>query len=250
MIRALAHKEIRSFFASPLAWVILAVASFILSWIFLVQVDLFLRVMPRLALYPHTAGVTALVAMPLLHSATIILLLITPLVTMRLISEERRQQTLTLLYSSPIRVTEVVLGKYLGVLGFLCVLLALIVLMPLSLALGTQLDWGLLAAGVLGLALVMAAFAAAGLYLSSLTEQPTLAAISSFGLLLFLWIISWAARGHGPGSHILRYVSLLNHFSAFMRGEVKVSDVLYYLLFILLFLTLTIRRLDADRLEH
>ena len=113
MIRALVQKEMRSFFASPLAWVILAVASLILAWIFLLQVDLFLRVMPRLALYPHAVGVTTLVAMPLLRSATIILLLLTPLLTMRLLSEERRQKTLDLLYSSPVRVTEIVLGMWL-----------------------------------------------------------------------------------------------------------------------------------------
>ncbi len=250
MIRALAKRELRSLFASPLAWVVLAVVTLILGWIFLLQVDLFLRIMPRLALYRHGAGVTALVVMPLFHSAIVILLLVIPLLTMRLVSEERRQKTLELLYAAPLSTLDLVCGKYLGILAFLGTLLFLIFLMPLSLELGTHLDWGLVAAGLLGLFLVMAAFAAAGLYLSSLTEQPIVAAISTFGLLLFLWIIAWAAKGHGPGSHILRYASLLDHFSAFGRGEIRVSDIAYYLIFTLVFLVMTGRRFDADHLEH
>jgi ABC-2 type transport system permease protein len=169
---------------------------------------------------------------------------------MRILSEERRNGTLSLLFSAPVSMTEIVLGKYLGVLGFFFILLAMLLLMPLSLLAGTPLDLGKLAAGVLGLALLLAAFSAAGLYMSSLTQQPTVAAISTFGLLLLLWIIDWAGKGGTEVSGLLQYLSLLRHYESLLRGLVHSSDILYYLLFVVTFLGLSIRRLDADRLSH
>jgi ABC-2 type transport system permease protein len=131
--------------------------------------------------------VTDLIAAPLLGDAAIVLLLVTPLITMRILSEERRNGTLSLLFSAPVSMTEIVLGKYLGLLGFLSSCSAMLMaLMPLSLLGAGRLDFGLLAANLLGLLLIVAAFAAAGLYLSALTSQPTVAAIGSFGLLLLL----------------------------------------------------------------
>jgi ABC-2 type transport system permease protein len=148
--------------------------------------------------------------------------------------------------------TEIVLGKYLGVLGFLLIMVGLIALMPLSLMLVGSVDPGMLASALLGLTLMLAAFAAAGLYMSTLTAQPTVAAVSSFGLLLLLWIIDWAGSGmagEASGS-VLEYLSLQRHYEAFLRGIFDSSDLVYYLLFIVVFLTFSIRRLDADRLQH
>jgi ABC-2 type transport system permease protein len=205
---------------------------------------------PQLAGLEGAPGVTDLIAAPLLGDAAIVLLLVTPLITMRILSEERRNGTLSLLFSAPVSMTEIVLGKYLGVLGFFLILLAMVVLMPLSLLAGTPLDLGKLAAGTLGLGLLLAAFSAAGLYMSSLTEQPTVAAISTFGLLLLLWILDWAGKGGTEVSGLLHYLSLLRHYESLLRGLVNSTDILYYLLFVITFLGLSIRRLDADRLSH
>jgi ABC-2 type transport system permease protein len=250
MILTIAARELRSLFLSPLAWSVLAVVQFIVAYLFLAQVDSFMTLQPRLAGLEGAPGVTDLIVAPLLGDAAIVLLLITPLITMRILSEERRNGTLSLLFSAPVSMTEIVLGKYLGLLGFFFILLAMLVAMPLSLLAGTPLDLGKLAAGVLGLGLLLAAFCAAGLYLSSLTEQPTVAAISTFGLLLLLWIIDWAGKGGAEVSGVLHYLSLLRHYEPLLRGLVHSTDVLYYLLFIFTFLVLSIRRLDADRLSH
>ncbi|HEY9150422.1 MAG TPA: ABC transporter permease subunit [Gammaproteobacteria bacterium] len=250
MIFTIAARELRSLFLSPLAWSVLAVVQFILAYLFLAQVDNFMTLQPQLVGLEGAPGVTDLIAAPLLGDAAIVLLLVTPLITMRILSEERRNGTLSLLFSAPVSMTEIVLGKYLGLLGFFFILLAMLVAMPLSLLAGTPLDLGKLAAGVLGLGLLLAAFCAAGLYLSSLTEQPTVAAISTFGLLLLLWIIDWAGKGGDEVSGLLHYLSLLRHYEPLLRGLVHSTDVLYYLLFIIIFLGLSIRRLDADRLSH
>jgi ABC-2 type transport system permease protein len=217
--------------------------------VFLVQLELYMQWQPRLAGVEGAPGVTDIIVAPLFRTAAIVLLLVVPLLTMRLVSEERRARTLGLLLAAPVSMTDIVLGKYLGVMGFLLVLVGLVVLMPLSLLAGGGLDWGLLAAGVLGLVLVVASFAAAGLFLSTVTEQPTVAAVSTFGLLLLLWILDWAG-GSGETTQVLSYLSLLTHYDALLKGVFDTQDIIYYLLFSATFLVLAIRRLDADRLQE
>ena len=248
MIRMIAAREWRSLFLSPLAWTILGVVMFILAWLFLAQLDLYLTLAPQIARLPEAPGVTDVVVAPLLANTGVILLLVAPLITMRAISEERRSQSLVLLLAAPVSMTRIVLGKYLGLMGFFAVLLGLLAAMLLSLSLGTHLDYGKLAAGLLGLLLLVAAFVAAGLYLSSLTDQPVIAAVATFGLLLLFWIIDWAgSAGAGGGSPVLGYLSLLNHYQSLLKGLFNTSDVLYYLLFSITFLGLTVERLDAQR---
>lgn len=249
MIAVIAGRELRSMFLSPLAWSILAVVTFILAYVFLVQLELYMQWQPRLTGIDGAPGVTDIIVAPLFRTAAIVLLLVVPLLTMRLVSEERRARTLGLLLAAPVSMTDIVLGKYLGVMTFLLTLVALVVLMPLSLLAGGSLDWGLLGAGVLGLVLVVASFAAAGLFLSTVTEQPTVAAVSTFGLLLLLWILDWAG-GSGEHSAAFSYLSLLTHYDALLKGIFDTQDVVYYLLFSTTFLVLAIRRLDADRLQE
>ncbi len=248
MIFTIAGKELRSLFMSPLAWTILAVVEFLMAYLFLGQLEFFLQLQAQLAALDNAPGVTELVVSRSLANASIILLLIIPLLTMRLISEERRNQSLPLLFSAPLSMTEIILGKYLGVMGFLLIQLGLIALLPLSLYLGGTLDTGLFAAGLLALFLLCAAFSAIGLYISTLTAQPTVAAVATFGALLLLWIIDWS--GGGDTESVLHYVSILRHYESLLGGVFKSSDVIYYLLVIATFITLSIRRLDADRLQH
>jgi ABC-2 type transport system permease protein len=250
MIGVIAGRELRGLFLSPLAWAILGVVQLILAYVFLVQVDVFLQWQPRLAGLEGAPGLTEIVATPLLRTAAVVLLLVVPLLTMRLVSEERRARTLPLLLSAPVSSTEIVLGKYVGLLAFLLLLLALIALMPLSLLAGGGLDLGLFAAAWLGLVLVVASFAAAGLFLSAVTDQPTVAAVSTFGLLLLLWILDWAGGSGGEQARsALGYLSLLTHYDALLKGVFDTKDVAYYLLFTGAFLTLAVRRLDADRMH-
>ncbi len=251
MILTIAARELRSLFLSPLAWSILAVLQAILAWRFLWLIEGFLQVQSRLVSVEGAPGLTEIVVSNLFVWAAVLMLLVMPLLTMRLVSEERRSRTLPLLLSAPVSMTEIILGKYLGIMGFLLCILGLVTLMPLSLLLGGSLDLGLVFSGLLGLLLVTASFAAAGLFLSTMTEQPTVAAISTFGLLLLLWIMNQANNtGAGDKDAVLAYVSTLSHYEALLRGVFDTQDVAYYLLFIVTFLVMSIRRLDAERLQE
>ncbi len=245
----IAARELRSLFLSPLAWSILGVVQLLLGFMFLTQVEYFQMIQPRIAALPDSPGVTDLVAVPLYGNAAVILLLVSPLLTMRLISEERRNQTLSLLFSAPVSMTEIILGKFLAAFFFMALVTFMITLMPLSLLMGTSLDLGKLAACATALLLLLGAFSAIGLYMSTLATQPMVAAVATFGILLLLWIIDWSSTiGTGSGE-VLEYLSMLRHFENLLKGMISSTDVMYFFLVMLTFIVLSIRRLDDDRLQ-
>ena len=248
-ILVLAGMELRRMFVSPLAWSLLAVVQFILAWVFLLGLSEYISLQPQFAGMEDPPGISDLVVSALYLWAGIIMLAVMPLITMRQFAEERMNQTLLLLTSAPISNTQIVLGKYFGVLAFVLLMVAMLTLMPLSLSIGTGLDWGKLAAAVLGLVLLLASFVAAGLFLSALTRQPVIAAVLTFGFLLFLVVLYISGNSQGTGSEVLVYLSHFGHFLAFMEGLFDTRDVVYYALFIGGFLILTIRKLDDERLQ-
>ncbi len=250
IIVAIACTEFRRMFNSPLAWSLLALVQFILAWIFLLGLNEYLtQIQPSMVGRENAPGISDLVVSALYLWAGMIMLAVMPILTMRLLAEERMNQTLSLLRTAPVSITQIVLGKYLGLLMLIALMVVMLSLMPLSLALGTSLDWGKLAAAVLGLFLLLASFAAAGLFLSSLTKQPIIAAVSTFGLLVFLMILYISGNSQGAGSELFIYLSHFGHFLSFLEGIFDSSDLIYYLLFIGSFLLLTIRKLDNDRLR-
>ncbi len=243
----IATHELRRLFKSPLAWILFAVVQFLLAIFFLLILSQYMD--PAAASLFANYGVTEIVVVGLLQIAGIILLLITPFVTMNTFSEERQSGCIQLLLSSPILVTELVLGKYLGVICYLFLLLSLIALMPLSLLMGTELDLLQLLSGIIGLVLLASSFAAIGLFVSSLTSHPAVAAISTFGILFVLWIMNMAgSTGSELFRQILTYASLLNHYHNLLDGIFNSADVIYYLLVSTLFIVLSIWRLDNERL--
>jgi len=248
MIWIIARRELGAMFYSPLAWILLAVIQIILGYLFLTNLDNFYLLQPQLMQFENTPGVTDIVITPLMHVAAIILLMIMPLLTMRSFAEEKRNRTLSLLVSAPLSMSEIVLGKFLGLMLFVFILITMLMLMPLSLYLGTSLDSGKLLSIYLGMLLLLATFTAIGLYLSSLTENQTIAAISTFGVLLMLWIIDWLGGSVSNGHSVLSYLSLLQHHQSMLEGVFNSSDIAYYLLLIVGFLVLTIRQLDRERL--
>lgn len=248
MIVTIARHELRTMFLSPLAWVILGVMQMLLGYMFLAQIDSFFMLQPQLVHLQNTPGVTDIVVAPLFQLSAIILLMIMPLITMRSIAEEKRNRTLSLLISSPLSMTEIVLGKFLGLFGFVVILVSLLMLMPLSLYSGTALDFGKLFSIFIGMLLLLGSFAAIGLYLSSLTENQTIAAVSTFGALLMLWMIDWLGDTLGDGQTVVAYLSLLRHHQSLLEGVFNSTDIAYYLLLIVAFLVLTVRQLDRERL--
>jgi len=250
MIFSIAARELKTLFLSPLAWSILAVLQFILAYLFLTQVETFTSFQAQLASIQNAPGITDIIVLPLFSNASIILLLVTPLLTMRLVCEERRNKTLSLLLSAPLSGTEIILGKFFGILGMLMLIVGLISLMPLSLLIGGELDTGKFLCNILALSLLVAAFASIGLYMSCIASHPTIAAICSFGILLLLWVLDWTAGIKGQGSELFHYLSMLKHFQSIQSGLLNTLDISYFLLFISTFLILSIRRLENDRLQR
>ncbi|WAK00779.1 ABC transporter permease subunit [Methylobacter sp. YRD-M1] len=249
MILAIAAREFKTLFLSPVAWTILAILQFILAFLFLSQVETFTMLQPKLTAIEGAPGLTDIVVTPLFGNAAIILLLATPLLTMRLICEERRNKTLSLLLSAPVSNSDIIIGKYLGTLGLLLLIILLTALMPLSLLAGGELDFGKLFANMLALLLLVSAFAAIGLFVSCLAGHPTVAALGTFGLLLVLWLIDWTTGIEDRRSELFEYLSLLRHFQNIQTGLISTADISYFLLFTGTFILLSIRRLDNDRLQ-
>ena len=246
MILTIAGAELRRLFLSPLAWTILAVMQLILAIVFFGYVQEFMHMQSQQLGAGTDQGVTARVVAQFLGFVAMLLLLVSPLISMRLFSEELRNKTLSLLFSAPVSMTHIVLGKYLSLVVFLWMILGMAALMPLSLLAGGHLDFGMFGAGLLGLALLLAGFAAVGVFISTLTQYQTVAAVSTFGVLLLFLLLELAGETLG-GAQVLAYLSLLNHYEPFLRGVFDTRDALYHLLFIATFLTLSVRRLDMGR---
>ncbi len=248
MIFTIARREISTMFLSPLAWIILGIIQIVLGFMFLSLLDNYAILQPQLLRLENTPGVTDIVIAPLFQLAAIILLMIMPLITMRTFAEEKRNKTLTLLISSPLSMIEIVLGKFLGLFLFVLILVSLLMLMPLSLYMGSALDTGKLISIYLSMLLLLGSFAAIGLYISSLTSNQTVAAVGTFGALFMLWIIDLGGGEMWVGQSIAAYLSIFRHHQSMLEGVFSSSDLAYYLLLIVSFLVLTIRQLDRDRL--
>lgn len=245
MIFTIAHKEFRSMFAAPSTWLILGALQFIFAWFFLARLDAYLQLQTQLAQAANAPGATMSVASPLFGTLALMLMMLIPLFTMRLLAEERRNQTLSLLLAAPISSYQIVLGKFLSLLLFIALIISCSTLMLSVLGLGTQLDYGLLLANSLGLLLLTSSYAALGLYLSSLTKQPIVAAMSATALSFGLWLIDIGSADNANG---LRTLSPTSHAQNLNAGLLLSGDFVYFTLFIATFLLLTIRRVNNNRM--
>ncbi|MGZ8271501.1 MAG: ABC transporter permease [Methylophilus sp.] len=247
MIVSIARKEIKSMFASPMGWIILALLMFAFGTYYLNGVNNYFEVMSGSIRPAERTGVTQFVGQTVYGLASFIMLFAVPLLSMRLISEERRSQTMPFLFSAPLTITEIVVGKFLGLVFFLTILIVYIALMLSTLNIWSDIDFGYIIANSVGLLLLASSFSAMGLYFSSLTSQPIVAGILSFIALFVLMILDRFFAGD-PTS-MMSQLSLMKHFQSFAGGLIDTADIAYFVLFIITFITLTIRRLDADRLR-
>lgn len=243
-VLTIARNEARRIFVSPLAWAVLFVLQMILGFIF---ATLLFGYAQNAQMADQFQGVADYIGGGLFGFATVLLLLVMPLMTMRLFAEERKSGSITLLLSAPASLIEIVLGKFLGLVSFMLATLLLLAIMPLTLLSGTHLDLGFIGAGLLGLFLMMLAFGSAGLFVSTLTREPTIAAVLSFGLLLLVWLIQIVANQQIPLAQVFGYLSLIGHFESLRRGIFNTADVIYYVLFTVFFLWLAVLRLDIER---
>ncbi len=253
MILTIAGKELRTLFTSPLAWAVLAGTQLMMGYWFLRLVEDFMDRQAQFIQLPNPPGVTELVAAQLFATTGGLFLFAIPLLAMRLVAEERRNQTLVLLISAPVSMTDIVLGKFLGLMAFLLLIIGLIALMPLSLAFSTRLDYGLLSTLALGLALLAACFSAVSLFASCLTAHPILAALGGFSILLGTLLVGAIAeeglrvRGVQVPASLVRVLAPMKNFEPLGRGLLDTYAIACSLLLMTLFLALAIRQLDAAR---
>ena len=252
-IWTIAGKEIRSLFVSPIAYVVLTGFLLLGGWFFF---NLLFRFNYLLTLYTglqNSEGLQNLnlnehVMAPLLHNLTIVLVIMIPIITMRAFAEEKRSGTYELLLTSPLKVTEIVLGKLFGSAAFIAVMILLTGIYPGILLLYGNPELGMIASGYLGLFLLGAVFVSVGLLTSSLTENQIVAAVSCFVVLLLLYVISWPAETAGSVlGGALKYLSVVEHFGELVKGLIDTQDIVYFLSLVALSLFLAHRSVEASR---
>jgi ABC-2 type transport system permease protein len=242
-IWAICKKEIKAYFTSPIAYVAITVFMVLIGFFFYSLIWWFNSQSLQMAqnqYYYQQLNINQMVYSPLFHNISIILLLMIPLLTMRLFSEEKKRQTDELLFTSPISVNQIILGKYFASLFVLVVMLFLTGILSIFVFSYGNPELAPVLSGYLGLFLVGAAFMAVGIFFSSLTENQIVSAILTFGALLLFWILNWASySAGGMWKSVLNYLSFFQHFDVMTRGIVDTTDLVYYLSFIFLGLFLT-----------
>jgi len=229
---AIAERELKAYFVSPVAYVITALFLLISGYLFSV-----------ILLNTNEATLRLLMG-----NLSVIWLFITPALTMRLLAEETRAGTIELLLTNPVRDVEVVVGKYLGALALLLVMVAFTLYYPALLLILGNPDRGPMIAAYLGLILQGAAFLAIGLMASSLTENQIVAAVLTFAILLIMWLSESVANFIGkPASDIMRYLSVSSHSQDFARGVIDTTHVVYFLSIVAAALFLTFLSLQTRR---
>ena len=249
-IGAVAGKELRGYFGSPIAWVMMGLFAFIFGWFYINYLYFFLN-QSQQAMFggaPPNMNVNERLIRPLLGNASVLILFILPMVTMRTYSEEKRSGTIELLLTSPLRDIEIVIGKFLGAVGLYAGLLAVTLVYVAILFFAGNPEWKPVVAGYLGLLLLGSCFIAAGLFISSLTKNQMVAGAASFVVFLFFWIINWFADSAGPTTAaIVNYLSITQHFEDFAKGVIDTKHLVFYLSFITFGLFLTLKSVDSER---
>ena len=244
---AVARLEWRRLLVRPLAWVLAALTLAWLAWNFTLLLGIFLAGQIQRAAQPDGPGFVDLVGVPLLGQLAQLAFLVVPLLGMSVIAGERRNGTLSLMFAAGVPASRIVLGKYLALLGWLLLWLALTLAMPLVLMHATHFDWGKLAAASLGLALMLATLAAIAVACSSFASHPAIAAAAALVIALALWSVNLGAQLAGINGGAVNWLAMSSHLQPLLRGLVSSADVAWFVLLAALSLALAARRLAADR---
>jgi ABC-2 type transport system permease protein len=247
-IAAIADKELRSYFSSPIAYIIIGFFLLPFGVFFYLYLTAFVRQSMQQAQFGGAMNINQNVIRYVLQNASVIILFIMPMITMRTYSEEKRSGTIELLLTSPVTDLEIIVGKFLGALGLYIALLAVTLpYMGILFYYGNP-EWRPVAAGYLGLLLMGGAFVSLGLLISSTTNNQIVAGIVTFVVFLLLWIIGWFADSAGPTiGPITSWLSITEHFDDFSKGIIDTKHVLYYLSLITFGLFLTAKSVDTER---
>ena len=250
-ILAIAHKELKSYFSTPIAYVVIGMFALLWGYFYYAMVTIFqLQSQQQFAGQEGQPGpnVNQQLIRPLFLNASVIMLFVLPLITMRTYSEEKRSGTIELLLTSPLTDFEIIMGKFLGAMGLYCAMLALTVIhMALLFSYGNP-EWRPVVTGYLGMLLMGGCFISVGLLISSLTKNQIVSGMVTFAVFLLLWVINWIAQSTGPTTQaILNYLSITDHFDDFTKGILDTKHLVYYFSVIAFGLFLTARSVDTER---
>ena len=249
-IMAIAEKELRSYFASPIGYILIGLFSLLFGWFFYVYLMAFVQQSQQMMQFGGggAPNVNQMMIRGLFQNTAVIILFVMPMITMRTYSEEKRSGTIELLLTSPVTDPQIIVGKFIGALGLYVAMLVVTMLYMLILFRIGNPEWRPIAAGYLGLLLMGSCFLSAGLFISSLTKNQIVAGFLTFTTFLMLWIINWLGESSGPTTRdLLNYLSITEHFEDFSRGIIDTKHVVYYLSFITFGLFLTAKSVDSER---
>jgi ABC-2 type transport system permease protein len=251
-ILAIAHKELKGYFASPIAYIVIGFSAILFGWFFINLYYFFDRQSLQAGIglggAPQPVNVNEMLITPLFLNVSVILLFTLPLVTMRTYSEEKRSGTIELLLTAPLTDLQIVMGKFLGSLVLYAAMLAVtFVHLGFLFAFGNP-EWRPVATGYLGLVLMGGCFLSLGLFVSSLTKNQIVAGMVTFAVFLLFWVINWISSFVGPTMQaVLNYLSITEHLNDFARGVIDTKHLVYYASFIAFSLFLTVRAVDSER---
>ena len=249
-IIAIARRELGAYFASPIAYAVLAMFALVFGYFFASLVNWFVQQSMQMGAMGMggPVNVNQMLIRSLLQNAAVVILFVLPMITMRTYAEEKRSGTIELLLTSPVSDLQIILGKFLGALGLYTAMLAITLIhMAVLFAFGNP-EWKPIATGYLGLWLLGACFISVGLLISSLTRNQIIAGAVSFGVFLLLWVIDWIGGSFGPAAEkVVGYLSIVGHLDDFAKGVIDTKHLIFYLSFITFGLFLTAKAVDSER---
>jgi ABC-2 type transport system permease protein len=245
-------KEIKSYFASPIAYLLMTIFAVIFGYFFFSATAYFVQASMQMQMQGQNSpmNVNDFIIGPLLGNASVVGLFLIPMISMRLFAEEKKQGTIELLLTSPVADWEIIVGKWFGALiMYACVVGLSALNVALLFAYGKP-DWRPVAVGYLGLLLQGGCLLAIGTFISTTTNNQIIAGGATFAVCLMLWVLDWVSSyEQAAWAKVVAYCSVLTHFEPFSKGVIDSKDVVFYLSMIFLGLFLTQRSLESLRFK-
>jgi ABC-2 type transport system permease protein len=248
-ILAIAQKELKSYFASPIAYIVLGLFAFVYGYFYAVMFSYFMQMSMRGAMGgAPPMNVNQDLLRPVVQNMLVVLLFVMPLITMRTYSEEKRSGTIELLLTAPLTDFQIIMGKFLGAMGLFVAMMAVTLPHVVILFVYGNPEWKPIVTGYLGLLLFGGCFISLGLFISSLTTNQIVAAVVTFSVFLMLWVINWLGSfSTGWVAAVTNYLSITDQLDDFTKGVIDTSHLIYYLSFITFGLFLTAKAVDTER---
>jgi ABC-2 type transport system permease protein len=245
------RKELKSYFASPVAYAVMGFFALISGYFFYAYVAIFVSrgIEAQMMGRGMPMDVNEWVVRPLLMNVSVVGLFLIPMITMRLFAEEKRSGTIELLATSPIRDIEVIFGKWVAALMLYTCMLAISALSIATLFFYGKPDIPPILTGYLGLLLQGGCLLALGTFLSTTTKNQIVAAAATFSVSLLLWVMDWSSSidPSAAWSKVLSYLSVISHLEPFTKGVIDSKDVVFFVSMIFLGLFLTARSMESLR---